>query len=390
MKKTTLCYIENNGKWLMLYRDRKPGDMNKGKWLGIGGKIEDGETADSCVAREVLEETGLILKSFRFMGIVKFRADSYEDEDMYLYTSSDFVPADETAAKHFDETGEYEPPECDEGRLEWIARDELLELPMWEGDKAFIEEILAGAEKISMTLSYEGENCTVIKDPVSMAERIKQDTRIYDVLAKETKVFSQHRWIDDSDDPVIKPVSSNTLSGMEGVIPAPNRKTRIADMSEAAVTRRVTVADLERKLLMQEEAEAARQAAAQQEESSGSVPGMAEKLGAFASGARSAAASLKNVKVADSARFSRFLKIIAVFAVLLVIELGYLRFTAHVANMPKQIKETQKELELTKNETELLTEEIDALGDYDSAEELKQSWQRLKEKVEKAAEETYY
>ena len=84
MKKTTLCYIENKGSYLMLYRNRKPEDPNEGKWLGIGGKIEPGETADECNAREVLEETGLRLRSAVFHGVIEFRADSYEDEDMYL------------------------------------------------------------------------------------------------------------------------------------------------------------------------------------------------------------------------------------------------------------------------------------------------------------------
>ena len=398
MKKTTLCYIENKGRRLMLYRDRKPDDPNEGKWLGIGGKIEDGETPDNCVSREVLEETGLILKSFHFCGVVKFRADSYEDEDMYLYTSSDFVPA-----KVFAETGEYEPPDCDEGRLEWVADDELLDLPMWEGDRAFLTEILGGAKEVAMTLKYEGEKCTVIKDEStddskggnnrngnsSITDRIRQETRVYDVLNKETKVFSQHKWIGDDDEPVIRPVSTDTLSGMEAVIPAPGRKTRIADLSAVAVTRRVTVADLERKLLEQEAAEAAGQAGAQSAEKN-EGPGIAARARAVSDSVRSAADSLKKVKVADSKRFARFLKIIAIFAFILVLELGYMRFAAHVKKMPDRIKETQKELDLTKKENELLAEEIEKLGDYDSAEEQKQSWERLKEKTKKAAEETYY
>ena len=164
MKKTTLCYIENNGFWLMLYRNRKPDDPNEGKWLGIGGKIKDGESADDCNKREVLEETGLILKSWTFHGVIKFRATTYEDEDMYLYSSRDFVPADERAASLFAGRGEYELPECDEGELRWIARDELLNLPMWEGDRAFVEKILEGAGKISMTLQYVGESCTIIEE----------------------------------------------------------------------------------------------------------------------------------------------------------------------------------------------------------------------------------
>ena len=164
MKKTTLCYIENNGAWLMLYRNRKPDDPNEGKWLGIGGKIKDGESADDCNLREVLEETGIILKSWTFHGVIKFRATTYEDEDMYLYSSREFIPADERAASLFAESGIYEPPECSEGELSWVAEDELLELPMWEGDREFEEKILSGEEKISMTLEYVGENCTIIEE----------------------------------------------------------------------------------------------------------------------------------------------------------------------------------------------------------------------------------
>lgn len=162
MKRTTLCYIENSGAYLMLYRDRKPDDPNEGKWLGIGGKIEPGEEPDECNQREVLEETGLVLRSAHFHGVIKFRADSYEDEDMYLYSSSDFVPADAEAAELFERTGAYEPPACSEGRLEWIAKEDLPGLPMWEGDKAFLGELLKGAESISMTLQYTGEKCTII------------------------------------------------------------------------------------------------------------------------------------------------------------------------------------------------------------------------------------
>ena len=166
MKKTTLCYIENNGAYLMLYRNRKPEDPNEGKWLGIGGKIEAGESPDECNAREVLEETGLRLRSAVFHGVIEFRADSYEDEDMYLYSSSDFEPADEEAAKTFALTGAYEPPACSEGELAWIPGGRLMELPMWQGDREFLKELLGGAREISMTLSYTGEECTVIRKQV--------------------------------------------------------------------------------------------------------------------------------------------------------------------------------------------------------------------------------
>ena len=147
----------------MLYRNRKPEDPNEGKWLGIGGKIEAGETPDECNFREVLEETGLRLRSAVFHGVIEFRADSYEDEDMYLYSSSDFEPADEEAARVFAEAGSYEPPVCTEGELAWVPREKLMELPMWQGDREFLKELLGGAKEIEMTLSYTGEECTVLR-----------------------------------------------------------------------------------------------------------------------------------------------------------------------------------------------------------------------------------
>lgn len=161
MKKTTLCYMENRGSWLMLYRNRKPEDPNEGKWLGIGGKIEDGETPDECNAREVMEETGLKLRSAHFCGVIHFRADMYEDEDMYLYCSGDFEPADSRAAEIFRRTGEYTLPECDEGELRWVPQERMMDLPMWEGDRVFLAKLLEGEREISMTLRYEGEKCTV-------------------------------------------------------------------------------------------------------------------------------------------------------------------------------------------------------------------------------------
>ena len=159
----------------MLYRNKKEDDPNEGKWLGIGGKIEEGESPGDCNIREVLEETGLILNSFQFHGVIKFRADSYEDEDMYLYSSSDFEPADEEAAKMFKESGEYIPPECSEGVLKWIPEEELLQLPMWEGDKAFVGKLIQGAGHISMTLQYTGENCKIIEGrEMSMKDYIER------------------------------------------------------------------------------------------------------------------------------------------------------------------------------------------------------------------------
>lgn len=163
MKRTTLCYIENMGSWLMLYRNRKPDDPNEGKWLGIGGKIEQGETPDECNMREVSEETGLRLNSMQFCGIIRFRADMYDDEDMYLYYSDDFEPIDPARREEFLSSGICRLQDCDEGELKWIASEDLMDLPMWEGDRVFLSRLLGGERSISLTLSYTGEKCTVIE-----------------------------------------------------------------------------------------------------------------------------------------------------------------------------------------------------------------------------------
>ena len=140
MIKTTLCYIKSGGKYLMLNRNKKANDLNEGKWIGIGGKFKPGESADECLAREVREETGLEITEYCFHGIIRFRSE-LEDEDMYLYSAR--VPEDAQAG------------ECDEGTLAWIDEAEVLDLPAWEGDRLFLEKLLAGEDSINMTLIYE-------------------------------------------------------------------------------------------------------------------------------------------------------------------------------------------------------------------------------------------
>ena len=135
----------------MLYRNKKQNDDNAGKWLGIGGKFEPGETADECNMREVYEETGIRLNSAHFYGVVKFRSTTYEYEDMYLYSSDNFELPDEL-------------PECNEGTLRWVAKAELMSLPMWEGDGIFLEKVLNGQKKISMTMFYEGDKLKEVKE----------------------------------------------------------------------------------------------------------------------------------------------------------------------------------------------------------------------------------
>ncbi|MBQ5415469.1 MAG: 8-oxo-dGTP diphosphatase [Firmicutes bacterium] len=140
---TTLCYIKKEGSWLLLYRNKKENDLNEGKWIGVGGKCEPGETPEQCVRRETLEETGLTLGKVCCRGVVHFRSDTWEDEEMYLYTSEEF-------------SGELDE-NCAEGTLAWIPEDQVMSLPMWEGDRLFLPELLEGAAAIEMTVVYEGD-----------------------------------------------------------------------------------------------------------------------------------------------------------------------------------------------------------------------------------------
>ena len=145
MKNTTLCYIEKDGCWLMMHRVKKENDLNHDKWVGPGGKFEPGESADECLLREVREETGLTLTSYRLRGVVTFLSDVWEGEYMYLYTADAF-------------TGELLPPDrCKEGTLEWVPIDKVRNLPIWEGDKLFFDELARGSGFFRMLLRYEGD-----------------------------------------------------------------------------------------------------------------------------------------------------------------------------------------------------------------------------------------
>lgn len=139
MIKTTLCYIENDNKYLMLHRTKKENDMNKDKWIGIGGKIEEGETPTECIVREAKEETGLTLNSVAYRGIIYFKNSYYYDEDMHLFTCTDFSGTIKT---------------CDEGTLEWIDKDKLFDLTLWEGDKIFLKELQKDTPFFHLTLNY--------------------------------------------------------------------------------------------------------------------------------------------------------------------------------------------------------------------------------------------
>ena len=143
MRNTTLCHIERDGKLLMMHRVKKTADENRDKWIGIGGKFLEGESPEDCLLREVLEETGLRLRSWRFRGIVTFVSDEWGTEYMHLFTSDDFE-------------GELRG-DCDEGTLAWIGKRELLDKSIWEGDRIFLRLLDTDCPFFSLKLCYRGD-----------------------------------------------------------------------------------------------------------------------------------------------------------------------------------------------------------------------------------------
>ena len=142
MVNTTLFYIQQEGRCLMLHRVKKEHDLNKDKWIGIGGKFEDKESPEDCLLREVREETGLTLTDYRYRGIVTFVSDRWPTEYMHLFTATGF-------------TGTLR--ECDEGELEWLDWEMLTQIPHWEGDEIFLRLLEQDEPFFSLKLCYEGD-----------------------------------------------------------------------------------------------------------------------------------------------------------------------------------------------------------------------------------------
>ena len=145
MKMTTLCYLERGDSYLMLHRTKKEQDENKDKWIGIGGKFEEGESPEDCLLRECREETGLTLTDYRYRGIVTFVSDEWGTEYMHLFTAAGF-------------TGEQQL--CEEGELAWIEKKRLQELTLWEGDKIFLRLLEENEPFFSLKLVYRGDALT--------------------------------------------------------------------------------------------------------------------------------------------------------------------------------------------------------------------------------------
>ena len=143
MINTTLCYIEKDNKYLMLHRIKKENDLNQDKWIGIGGKFEDRESPEQCVRREAFEETGLTLSKCNYRGIITFVSDKWPTEYMHLFTCNDFCG---------------ETKECDEGVLEWVSKEKIYALPLWQGDKIFLKLIENdNTPFFSLRLEYVGD-----------------------------------------------------------------------------------------------------------------------------------------------------------------------------------------------------------------------------------------
>lgn len=145
MHNSTLCYVIRGDQVLMLHRVKKKNDVNKDKWIGIGGKFEAEESPDECLLRECREETGLRLTSWQCRGVVTFLQEGGEGEYMYLFTAEKF---------------EGNLHDCPEGDLQWVSREFLYRLPMWEGDRIFLDLLWRNAPFFLLTLRYRGEVLT--------------------------------------------------------------------------------------------------------------------------------------------------------------------------------------------------------------------------------------
>ena len=143
MKNTTLCYIEKDNKYLMIHRVKKVEDINKDKWVGVGGKFEEKETPFDCVRREIFEETGLTAGKLNYRGLVTFVSNEFGTEYMHLFHTNEF-------------SGEL-TRDCNEGNLEWVDKNEITKLPLWEGDKIFLDLLGKNVPFFSLKLVYEGQ-----------------------------------------------------------------------------------------------------------------------------------------------------------------------------------------------------------------------------------------
>ena len=161
MKQTTLCYLERDGQYLMLHRVKKQDDASHDKWSGVGGKCEADESPDECMLREVHEETGLTVTSWRYRGIVTFISDIWPCEYMHLFTADrwhqdDLLPDNDADVWNL--------PDCDEGDLQWVEKERLFDLTLWPGDRIFLRLIMDPERPFfSLKLVYRGDDLVAAK-----------------------------------------------------------------------------------------------------------------------------------------------------------------------------------------------------------------------------------
>ncbi len=155
---TTLCYIEKDEQYLMMHRVSKQNDLNQGKWIGVGGHFIEGESPEECLLREVKEETGLTLTTYKLRGIITFVSDEWGCEYMHLYTADAFEGT----------LGAKEMEACSEGILKWVPKEEIFDLNLWEGDKIFLKLLLENQGMFSLKLEYEGD--TLVNSVVKVYE----------------------------------------------------------------------------------------------------------------------------------------------------------------------------------------------------------------------------
>ena len=146
-KKMTLAYLIKDGKWLMLLRNKKENDINEGKWIGVGGKVEEGESVEQAAIREIEEETGYIVDDIEYCGEVLFLYDIAPAERIYVYQSRNF---------HGEEI------ECTEGSLSWIKEEDIMDLSLWEGDRIFLKKMMEGNIPFHIMLHYD-ENAKLVE-----------------------------------------------------------------------------------------------------------------------------------------------------------------------------------------------------------------------------------
>ena len=176
-RKTSLVYLERDGKYLILHRTKKEHDENGDKWIGVGGKFEPGETPDECALREVKEETGLTMSDFRLRGLIIFVSDVWGMEYMYLYTATKW------RGKLID---------CDEGELVWLDKQELLKKNLWEGDKLFLKALDERSEFFMMKFRYEGERLVEVVDSRGMSSfRLRVYLELLNVSRGETITYGE-------------------------------------------------------------------------------------------------------------------------------------------------------------------------------------------------------